>query len=129
MCTMYALTQWCPNKNLKGAHSMGAKNSSIQNVWKILRPKGPVGPAGPVMDNTALTYSVECRVYSILILLTVHQYMYILYVSTCTYCTYVRIQYTSNAYVLSTELFSRYVFRNYFRIRLLYRLRMLKWQF
>ena len=36
------------------APSIGAKNSSIQNVWKILRPKGPVGPAGPVMDNTAV---------------------------------------------------------------------------
>ena len=44
--------QWCPDKNLKGPHSIGDKNSSIQNVWKILRPKSPVGPAGPVMDNT-----------------------------------------------------------------------------
>ena len=50
------LDQWCPNKNPKGPHSIGAKNSSIQNLWKILRPKGPVGPAGPVMDNTALDH-------------------------------------------------------------------------
>ena len=46
--------QWCPNKKPKGPHSIGAKNSSIQNVWKILRPKGPVVPAGHVLDNTAL---------------------------------------------------------------------------
>ena len=49
-----ALFQWCPNKNPKGPHSIGAINSSLLNAWKILRPKGPVGPAGPVMDNTAL---------------------------------------------------------------------------
>ena len=43
----------------KGPHSIEAKNRSIQNVWKILRLKGPMGPAGPVMDNTAagLEYS------------------------------------------------------------------------
>ena len=37
----------------KGPHSIGAKNSAIQNVWIILRPKCPV------MDNTAagLEYS------------------------------------------------------------------------
>ena len=48
----YFLVHWYPNKNIKGPHSIGAKNSSIQNVWKILRSKGSVGPAGPVMDNT-----------------------------------------------------------------------------
>ena len=36
------------------APSIGAKNSLMQNVWKILRPKGPVGPAGPVMDITGI---------------------------------------------------------------------------
>ena len=50
----HTIEQWCPNKKPKGPHSIGAKNSSIQNLWKILRPKGPVGPAGPVMNSTAL---------------------------------------------------------------------------
>ena len=48
------LMQCWPEKNLKGPHSICAKNSSIQNVWKILEPKGPVGPAGGVMANTAV---------------------------------------------------------------------------
>ena len=54
----YTVQQWCPNKNPNGPHSIGSKNSSIQNVLKILRPKGPVGPASPVMDNTA----VQCTI-------------------------------------------------------------------
>ena len=52
--TKHCLEQCWPEQNLKGPHSICAKNSSIQNVWKILEPKGPVGPAGTVMANTGL---------------------------------------------------------------------------
>ena len=55
------------NTKSKTPHLMGAKNSSILNLWEILGPTGRLGPAGEVLASTASQYirrhlySIDCR--------------------------------------------------------------------